>query len=48
MQTDWGMFIFFAIVCVYLACVIGYHKYKIDKLEEEIDKLKKMLNKYGI
>ena len=40
METDWGMFIFFAIICCYLACIGGYLWYRVDKLEEEIKKLK--------
>lgn len=41
METDWGMFFFFVTVCLVLAGHIGWHTYRIEKLEEEIKKLKK-------
>lgn len=41
METDWGMFFFFVTVCLVLAIHIAWNTYRIEKLEEEIKKLKK-------
>lgn len=41
METDWGMFFFFAVVCLVLAIYITWNAYRIEKLEEEIKKLKR-------
>ena len=40
METDWGIYTLFAFVCCYLAGTVHYLRYRVDKLEEEIKKLK--------